>query len=77
MEIGAVAGVLLRWNLAHGVAVAPKCSSASHAADVLAAGRDGLAADHMAALDGILERWRAVNPPYMWRPGREGAHYGW
>ena len=71
------AGVLLRWNLAHGVAIAPKCSSARHAADVLGAASGTLAANHMAVLDSIDTRYRVVNPPFMTRPGPNGARYGW
>ena len=71
------AGVLLRWNLAHGVAVAPKCSSAAHAADVLGAAGSTLAAHHMAVLDAIDTRHRVINPIFMTKPGPNGARYGW
>jgi diketogulonate reductase-like aldo/keto reductase len=71
------AGVLLRWNLAHGVAVAPKCSSKAHADDVLDAVRGTLAPEHMAALDALSTTHRFVNPKFMSRPGPMGARYGW
>ena len=72
------AGVLLRWNLAHGVAVAPKCSSKAHADDVLEATTGTLAPEHMAALDAIDTTYRFLNPPFMARPaGRKAAQYRW
>ena len=55
------AGVLLRWNLAHGVAVAPKCSSTAHAEDVLEAATgtlDGVGDLH---LDGDREILRHID----------------
>ena len=72
------AGVLLRWNLAHGVAVAPKCSSKVHADDVLEAATSTLAPEHMVALDAIETTHRFVNPPYMTiQAGPMGARYRW
>ena len=72
------AGVLLRWNLAHGVAVAPKCSSTAHAEDVLEAATGTLAPEHMAALDAIETTHRFVNPPFMGAgAARNSARYSW
>ena len=72
------AGVLLRWNLAHGVAVAPKCSSTAHADDVLEAATGTLAPEHMAALDAIETTHRFVNPPFMGAgAARNSARYSW
>ena len=66
----APAQVLLGWSLRHGVAVAPKCSSAPHAADCLAAARraSDLTPAHMRALDemsGQGRPLRVVNPSFM------------
>lgn len=70
------AGVLLRWNLTHGVAVAPKCSSKAHANDVLEAATGTLAPEHMAALDAIETTYRVVDPPFMGRgAGPNAARY--
>ena len=72
------AGALLRWNLTHGVAVAPKCSSTAHADDVLEAAAGTLAPEHMAALDAIETKHRFVNPPFMTTAaGAMGAQYRW
>ena len=76
------AQLVLHWNLRHGVAVAPKCSTEVHAAEVLRAVAPAapLSADHMAALDGLVpsgapgQRW--IDPPWM----KGGAHahlYSW
>ena len=79
-----VAQVLLQWNLRHGVAVVPKCSSAAHAAECLAAAPPAAAAltgGQMQALDGICAPGgrvhRVVAPPFMTRPEAVRAGYGW
>lgn len=62
--------VLLGWNLRHGVAVVPKCSSGLHAAECLAAARHApkLSAAHMRQLDTLSQSevpMRVVNPSFM------------
>ena len=67
----------MQWSLRHGLAVAPKCSSLAHAAELLAAARadaPSLSREHMAALDAIAPpggggggEHRFVDPPFMLR----------
>ena len=67
------AQALVQWSLRHGVAVAPKCSSAEHADELLAAARadaPALSAEHMAALDALAppgggSEYRVIDPPFM------------
>ena len=74
----APAQVLLQWNLRHGVAVVPKCSSITHANEVLAAmppAAPALSAAQMEAIDAIgngsnggpMGSKRFVNPPFSAR----------
>ena len=78
------AQVLIQWNLRHHVVVAPKCSTESHARDILEAASGAspmLTPSQMKWLDSITppgaKMRRCVNPPYMWKPGPQGRHYGW
>lgn len=66
------AQVLLQWSLRHGLAIAPKCSSHAHAAEVLAAAPPmsaPLSPEQMAALDAMTPPGqigtRTVGPPFM------------
>ena len=74
------AQVVLQWNLRHGVAVAPKCSSHRHAVEVMQAQSVPLSAAHLRSLDGIVpegaagRRW--IDPPFM-RGGAQSHIYGW
>jgi diketogulonate reductase-like aldo/keto reductase len=80
----APAQVLVLWNLRHGVAVAPKCSTRLHAAELLATtegcAHERLTAAHMQALDAITPRGagrRFIAPHFMTRAGPNAHIYGW
>ena len=74
--------VFLQWNLRHGVAVAPKCSSAAHGAECLSAAPPAaaaLSASQMRTLDRMSEicERRFVVPPFMTSATAVAAGYGW
>ena len=78
--------VCILWNLQHGCAVVPKCSSEDHAAELLAAASLSAAPlpeERMAAIDaitslgGVTRPKRFIAPPFMMSPGPRGASYGW
>ena len=77
------AQVLLAWNLRHRVAVAPKTSRRDRADEALAVvGSGQLGAADMERLDAIAppgrgREVRVVNPPFMSKPGPQGAKYMW
>jgi DNA 3'-phosphatase len=71
------AQVVLQWNLLHGVAVIPKCTSKQHLAElsVLLKGDSVLLPPSaMKALDCINERKRFLAPPFMYS---SKAIYAW
>ena len=81
------AQLCVQWNLCHGVAVVPKCSSREHAREILvAAGADGgacpvLTASQMKWLDSITPPGsagrRAIAPPFMFKKGASAHLYAW
>lgn len=57
------AQIAIQWNLQHGVAVTPKCSSLEHAKELLSC--DHLSPQQMKTLDSITKAQRFVAPPFM------------
>jgi diketogulonate reductase-like aldo/keto reductase len=71
------AQVILQWNLQHGVAVTPKCTSKQHLAELsllLKGDCAHLPPSAMEALDCINERKRFLAPPFMYS---SKAIYAW
>ena len=75
------AQVLIQWNIRHNVAVAVKCTSETHASEVVAVldkNNNMLAPSHMEALDTVSENSvapkRFVAPPFMYK---KNALYSW
>ena len=58
------AQVALRWNLQHGVLVAPKCSSKEHAQELVST--KPLSPEQMKLLDSLNQGKRFVAPPFMY-----------
>jgi len=75
------AQVLLQWNLRHGVAVVPKCSTDDHATQLLSATRVLLSGAQMAQLDAIVPAGqtgtRILNVGFMKGSTPKIALYGW
>ena len=76
------AQLVLQWNLRHGVAVVPKCSTRAHAAECLDPGSPSLTAEQMQALDDIATsgtggHQRFVSPGWMTSAEAVQAGYGW
>ena len=84
------AQICIQWNLCHGVAVAPKCSSAQHAQELHDAAR-GVGAGHgsgSGALTPSVMKWldamappgqagkRWIRPNFMTQPAPQRALYG-
>ncbi|KAL1507429.1 hypothetical protein AB1Y20_008268 [Prymnesium parvum] len=74
------AQVLLQWNLRHGVAVVPKCSSVSHATEILnsvAPATTRLSPAQMELIDTLAPaKKRFVNPPFM-SGGLASSSFAW
>ena len=71
------AQVVLQWNLQHGVAVVPKCSTQAHLHELsmlLNGDSTLLPGTSMKLLDGIEQRRRFISPPFMYSTK---AIYAW
>jgi DNA 3'-phosphatase len=69
------AQVVLKWNLQHGVAVVPKCTSEDHLKQAIGViGGEPLKSNQMQKVDSIEEHKRFVAPPFMYS---KGAPYTW
>lgn len=69
------AQVVMKWNLQHGVALVPKCTSDQHLKEAVSSiGGTLLTSIQMETLDGIKAQKRFVAPPFMYRPR---AAYSW